>query len=522
MSLDPTPQSRVERTNSIWRQDVEVPVFPTLSESKTVDVCIVGAGIAGLSVAYQLAKAGRKVLVLDEHGLGAGESGQTSAHLASANDDRFSQLEKVLGHDGAVASYQGHAAAIDSIEDIVQDEGIDCDFQRLDGYLFLAEGQDVKELDDELAAAYRAGAIDARKLDRAPVDGIDTGPCIRFPNQARFHPLKYLVGLARAIEKLGGEIVQGVRATDMTGDEKTGNVTIETSSGHSISANVGVAATNVPDLINNWAGIYTKQAAYRTYMIGMRVDPGAISDALYWDNADPYRYARLTDSDGQTTLIIGGEDHRTGQADDAEDRFDKLEAWTRRKFPAVQDVVIRWSGQVNEPDDYLGYIGRVPTSNHANCYLVTGDSGMGLTHGALAGLIIRDLVLGKENPWAKAYDPGRTSLSVRSVTEFVRENVSSASHYLDYVTRGRELKSPEELAAGCAAVITVHGKKIAAYRDETGELHQCSAVCTHLKGLLAWNSLEKSWDCPVHGSRFDPDGKMLTGPAIDDLEKTRS
>jgi glycine/D-amino acid oxidase-like deaminating enzyme/nitrite reductase/ring-hydroxylating ferredoxin subunit len=504
------------RTTPIWYDDLAAPSYPPVTGAERADVVVVGAGIAGLSVAYLLAKARRSVLVVDEKPVAGGESGRTSAHLASAIDDRFVEMERVHGEGGARIAYESHAAAIDAIERISRDERIDCNFHRLDAYLFLTPDDKPATLNEELEACRRIGFAGVERLDRAPVKGFESGPCLKFPRQARFQPLKYLAGLAKAIERMGGRIRTGTHVKDMA--TEGGWVKVTTNEGHVITAEHGVAATNVPSPINNWAGVYTKESAYRTYMIGAAVARGLISDALYWDTGDPYHYARLTDAGGDAKtemLIVGGEDHTTGQGGDEEPaRFDRLWEWTRQKFPAVKDLAFRWSGQVQEPHDYVAFIGAVPTSGHENCYVATGDSGMGLTHGTIAGILISDLILGRPNPWAKLYDPARKSL--RPVTTFASENVNVAAQYTDYLTGG-DVKSTDEIQPDTGALMRDGLTKVAVYRDKTGQLHACSAVCTHLGCVVDWNQVEKTWDCPCHGSRFDAKGKVITGPAVDDL-----
>jgi Rieske Fe-S protein len=212
-------------------------------------------------------------------------------------------------------------------------------------------------------------------------------------------------------------------------------------------------------------------------------------------------------------LIVGGEDHKTGQADDADERFDRLERWARARFPTAGAVEYRWSGQVLEPVDYMGFIGRNPGDRRT--YIATGDSGNGMTHGTIAGILLTDLILGRENPWATLYDPARKSL--RATMEFLKENVNVAAQYVELVTPG-DADSPADVAPESGAVLRRGTKKVAVYRDAAGTLHTCSAICTHLGCVVHWNDTEKTWDCPCHGSRFDRFGKVVNGPAIADLQ----
>jgi glycine/D-amino acid oxidase-like deaminating enzyme/nitrite reductase/ring-hydroxylating ferredoxin subunit len=493
-------------SKSVWLE-VNVPDFRPLGADARADVCVVGAGIAGLTTAYLLAREGQGVIVLEDGGVGSGETGRTTAHLTCALDDRYYELERLHGTRGARLAAASHAAAIDRVEAIVREEGIDCDFERLDGYLFVPPGDSTEVLELEEAAAQRAG-LEVERMTRAPLDSFDTGPCLRFPRQAQFHPMKYLAALAEAIERRGGRVFTRTHADRIEGGA---NARVHTSGGHSVACSAVVVATNTP--VNDVVTIHTKQAPYRTYVIGARVPRGAVARALYWDTPDPYHYVRLQSAGDADLLIVGGEDHKTGQADDAEERYARLEAWARERFPMIEAVTYRWSGQVMEPVDGLAFIGPNP-GDAPNVYIATGDSGNGMTHGTLAGMLLADLIQGRENEWATLYDPARVTL--RAAKEFASENLNVAAQYADYATPG-DVDSPDAIQPGEGAVIRRGLAKVAVYRDEAGALHERSAVCTHLGCVVAWNAGEKSWDCPCHGSRFDPFGRVVNGPAISDL-----
>jgi glycine/D-amino acid oxidase-like deaminating enzyme/nitrite reductase/ring-hydroxylating ferredoxin subunit len=488
---------------------------PPLIQDDRADVIVVGAGIAGLSVAYELSKVGKAVLVLDRGPIGGGMTARTSAHLASEFDDYYHEHIRLRGEDEARSYYESQSAAIDRVEEIQRTESIDCDFQRLDGYLFLAPDTDAALLEREIEACHRIGFSDVAWAERAPLPGTDTGRCLRFPRQARFHPLKYLDGLSRCIRRDGGRLFANTPVVSV--DEDKGEVIVKTEKGQTVRASAGVIATNSP--INDWIAIHTKQAPYRTYVITARIPHGTATDALYWDTLDPYHYVRLQPSPGGTQdwLIVGGEDHKTGEATDLQERLVKLEEWTRAHFPQAGEVEHRWSGQVMEPVDYAPYIGR----NHGNAqiFVVTGDSGEGLTTGGVAGMLLRDLVLGRENAWASAYAPQRVTM--RAAGEYIRENITMAANLTEYVTGG-DVASVDELKPGEGAVVRQGRQKLAAYRDEGGQLHLRSAVCTHANCIVHWNAMEKCWDCPCHGSHFSIDGEPINGPAIYPLAEAGS
>lgn len=505
------------RTISPWLAGVKLPAHDPLTRNEEADVCVIGAGIAGLTAAYLLLREGRSVIILDDRPVGDGQTGRTSAHLASVIDDRFCEIRRMHGEEVAKVCYRSHNAAIDQIEAITNRHGIECDLARLDGYLFLHEGETPEILERELAAAQLAGVVGVQKLDRAPVEGFDSGPCLRFGRQGRFHPLKYLVGLCREIERMGGRVFCGNRVIDAQGADREKDECCESRTQHGpiVRSRATVVATNTPAPINNWAGIYTKQAAYRTYVIALRLPRGSLTDALYWDTGDPYHYIRVDSSSDAShdTLLVGGEDHKTGHHDPSAAPFAALEAWTRRHFPQAGGVTHRWSGQVQEPNDGIAFIGRAPTKK-PNVYVITGDSGMGLTHGTLGAMIVCDQIMGRANPWEAVYDPSRKP--TKAMGEFIRENLDAATTFKDYVTSG-EVQSEAEIAPGSGAVMREGLLKLAVYRDEQGKVYKQSAICTHLGCIVQWNHVEKSWDCPCHGSRFQPHGKVILGPAVSDL-----
>jgi glycine/D-amino acid oxidase-like deaminating enzyme/nitrite reductase/ring-hydroxylating ferredoxin subunit len=470
-----------------------------------------------MSAAYLLALEGKSVVILDDGPIGGGMTGRTTAHLVNALDDRYFELERLHGEDGARLAAESHTAAIDRVEAIVKEEAIKCEFQRLDGYLFVPPHDSKKILDDELEAAHRAGLTDIQKVDRVPWDSYDTGSALRFPRQAEFHPLKYLTGLAKAIKAKGGRIYTQTHATEIEGGKQA---RVETAGGGLVNAGAIIVATNTP--VNDLIAIHTKQAPYQTYVIGARIPRGSVTRGLYWDTPDPYHYIRLETigrgAEAYDVLIVGGEDHKTGQQDDANKRFGALERWTRHRFPMIEGIEYRWSGEVMEPVDGLAFIGRNPLDSD-NVYIATGDSGNGMTHGTIAGILLTDLILDRKNNWEAIYDPSRISL--KSLPEFAKENLNVAIQYSDLVLAG-DVESVDDIKPGAGAIVSRGLSKVAVYRDPKGEIHELSAVCRHLGCIVNWNSLENTWDCPCHGSRYDALGKVIQGPANSDLAEAES
>jgi glycine/D-amino acid oxidase-like deaminating enzyme/nitrite reductase/ring-hydroxylating ferredoxin subunit len=496
-----------EHSTSLWMSTSVMDDAPSLDSDETADVVVIGSGIAGLSVAYELAARGKSVVVVDRGPIGKGMTSRTTAHLTAQCDDGFDKLIGRRGEETARLWYQSQAACIDRIEAIQKHLEINCAFRRLDGHLFLAPETNPEMLDAEYDATKNVGMPVERETG-VPFQGKDKTPSLRYRGQATFHPLMYLSGLASAIRDKGGRIYAD---TVIEGVEEDGNGVTAKARGHVVKARYAVVATNSP--INDKYAIHTKQAPYRTYAMAFALPKGALPDGLYWDTLEAYHYVRLHPRDDSDVLIVGGCDHKSGEANDADRRFSHLTRWMRDLLPQTGRELHRWSGQIQDPIDYCGFIGLNPGDKRT--YVVTGDSGQGITHGAVAGMLIRDLIVEGNSPWQAVYDPGRVPL--KSAGTFLSENLTAAKSFAQYVAPG-EKSSWDELKPGEGAIVRSGLSKVAAYRDDQGKLHLRSAACSHLGCHLHWNAFERCWDCPCHGSQFAPDGTALNGPAFKPLE----
>ena len=334
---------------------------------------------------------------------------------------------------------------------------------------------------------------------------------LRYARQATFHPLKYLKGLVAEIEAQGGRLFADSPVMEV--EEHESGVRVKLEGGMAVTAGHAVFATNSP--INDRVALHSKMAPYRTYAMAFTLPRGALADALYWDMADPYHYIRLQPGPGSTDyLIVGGKDHKSGEADDGDVRFEALEAWIRERVPKLGNEAARWSGQVMDTIDYCGFIGVNPGNKRV--LVATGDSGQGMTHGALAGILLKNLVIYGAGEWSDVYDPSRTPVS--ATMNFISENVTAIKNFSEYLMPA-EIDSADELKPGQGGIMRDGLQKIAVSRGDDGQLHVCSAVCTHLGCHVHWNSTEQCWDCPCHGSHFSPQGEVLAGPAIAPLEK---
>lgn len=497
-----------EHSRSVW-MDVEVaPDAKPLAADAKADVAIVGSGIAGLSIAYELVQRGLSVIVLDRGRIAGGMTSRTTAHLAPICDDSLASLLSMRELDEARSFQASQSAAVDRIEQIVDRHVIECEFRRLDGILFLDPGSEKSVLDDEVAAAGKLD-VEVTRQTGLPLRTLEKAPHLRYPSQGTFHPLKYLRGLCRMIAAQGAALHPHSPVEDIAEDD-TG-VRLALAGRHMVLASHVVVATNSP--VHARYAYHTKQAPYRTYAIAFQIERGQLADALYWDTADPYHYVRLTaGADDKDLLIVGGEDHKTGEADDAPKRFAALESWIRTLVPDLGPETHRWSGQVMDTLDYGAYIGLDPDSKRT--YVATGDSGQGITHGVVASLIIPAMIAGEGSEYAAVYLPGRTP--ARAAGTFLSENATAVTNMAEYAMPG-EIASVDELGPGEGGIMRDGLNKIAAYRDENGMVQLRSAACTHLGCHLKWNSFERCWDCPCHGSQFAPDGSVLNAPAISPL-----
>ncbi len=495
------------RTGSIWKE-LSLPHAGPLRGEAEVDVVVVGGGITGVTTAVLLQEEGLRVALLERERLGGVDTGHTTAHLTAVTDARAAELVDAAGEDAARAAWQGGAAAIDQIEQLASRYGIACGLTRVNGYVHVPFDDSDRtdavhaQLDEEVRLARRFG-FDASLVEEAPLVGT---LAMRVAGQAVFHPRRYLSGLVEALVG-GGALVAEQAAADIP--DEPGVVHC---GGHTLRCRQVVVATHNPlpgrQSLAAASFLQTKLALYSTYAMSGRT-ARRLPAGCYWDTSDPYRYVRVEDADGQGSLVIaGGEDHKTGQEDDTTRPYQRLERWTRQLVPDLA-VSHRWSGQVIETPDGLPLVGEVAEGQ----YIATGYAGNGMTFGTLAATIIRDALTGRDRrPWADALDVGRSAIA-GGLRDYVSENVDFPTHFVvDRLTAG-EGRSVEELKPGEGAVLALQGGKVAAYRDPSGALFVRSAVCTHLGCIVNWNSAERTWDCPCHGSRFRPDGRVLSGPA---------
>jgi glycine/D-amino acid oxidase-like deaminating enzyme/nitrite reductase/ring-hydroxylating ferredoxin subunit len=490
-------------TKPYWSNRAPFPKFPKLQADARVDVVVIGGGIMGLTAAYLLASAGRSVVLLERDTCAQGDTGHTSAHLTMVPDLSIAELISGFGRDQAQAILDGGLAAIAQIEAIALNERIGCEFEWVPGYRHAIDSSEsaVTDAHREADAAKGLG-FDAEFTSDVPLFGT---PGVRFGEQARFHPRRYLAGVARRVIARSGLIYEHSPAEEFV--ESPLGVK---SNGFTVSCDEIVLATHNPLLgISSVAGatlFQTKLALYTSYVVAGRAPHGQIPDALFWDTADPYHYLRVERHPDYDVVIYGGEDHKTGQTGDTQQCFQRLEDRLRSLVPGVE-LTHRWSGQVIETPDGLPYIGETAPHQFAG----TGFAGNGMTFGTLSAMMAHDHIVGRKNPWTDIFDTGRTAIT-KGLWEYVKENTDYPYYMIRDRFAGAEGKSLRAVKEGEGKIIEVHGQKAAVSRVD-GRTIVRSAVCTHMGCLVGWNTAERTWDCPCHGSRFRPTGEVIGGPA---------
>ncbi len=503
-SQEQRPQHGTEQGAEIEPGRASAPPFPALAGEIEVDVAIVGGGLTGITAAYHLAAAGRRVAVLERRRIGSGETRQTTAFLTEVFDTSLHVLRGSFGDDGARDVWKAGQSAIDDIEQIVRRERIDCGFTRCPAFVHAPDEPGREELETEHRVATELGLGGTWETS---LPFLSHG-CLRFERQARFHPLRYLHALAARAERAGAAIFE---ASPVESWDTGGVVTLKTNAGSVRAAHV-LFATHTP--LGKMVSVQTRLKPAQTYVLEGHIPPGRVPGGIYWNTNEPYEYFRIDPLDEtRDRIILGGSDHPTGQAPES-DPFVHLEEYARGLLPGLSlNVVRRWSGEIFVSTDGVPFIGSLPGED--NLYLATGFAGNGVTFSNVAARLFRDAVLGMEHPWHDRIGIGRVQKLARAAGA-----VASMAKTLvkDRLGGGGEKISIADIPRGEGAVIRQDGKKAAVHVDAGGAVTILSPVCTHMGCDVQWNSLGQSWDCPCHGSRFHPDGSVRHGPATAPLE----
>ncbi|WP_069789483.1 FAD-dependent oxidoreductase [Cyanobacterium sp. IPPAS B-1200] len=497
-----------DKQTSFWIDSTPKTSYPSLENNISVDVAIVGAGIVGLTAAILLKRAGKTVAVIESREIVTGVTGYTTAKITSLHQLIYADLIKEIGEQKARLYAESNQMAIEWIAQLVEQEQIYCDFSRQSAYTFAEPDGELDKIKDEVNAALKLG-LPATLVQETSLPFTIAG-AIKLENQAQFHVRKYLLHLARNILGNGSHIFEKTRVEKV--DEKDNLCQIVTNQGI-IEAQDVIVATNLPILDQGL--FFAKTYPKRSYIIGAIIDPAKAPQGMYIGSGKNSHSIRTTPYEDGLLLLVGGEGHKVGTVNDTKKLYQNLETYARNHF-GIDSFAYRWSNQDMTSFDKLPFIGKLtPFNNHI--YVATGFSLWGMSKGTMAGILLSDLVLGKENPYTELYDATRATPFLDP--ELIKSNIDVASRWVGDRLKGIQHSSFAEVSKGEGKLITIDDEKVAAYRDEEGKVHAVSAVCPHLACIVSWNNGEKSWDCACHGSRFGCDGKLIQGPAVKDLEK---
>lgn len=492
------------KAGSYWLASTPDTSYPALNGDIRTDVAVLGGGITGITTALLLKKGGLRVALVEAGRIVRSVTGFTTAHISSAQGNYYRKLIDSFGTEKARMCAHSAEASIEKIVSLASEYRIDCDLSRPAEYVYSASEDEVEDLKSEFEAV-RQLDLPVTYVSRAPLPFENYG-AIRYDHQAKFHPRKYLLPLAEAVNGDGSSIFENTRATDIEDGE---TCKVKTDRGTITAANI-VVATQVPFTLKDL--LVGRMKPYRSYVLGVRAE-GDLSEDMFYSTEEPCHYIRTTPAEGGPLLIVGGEDHKTGAVTNTAENYRRLEKYTRERYK-VKSVDFSWSTQDYYSFDSLPFIGRMPDMKH--CYVGTGYKGTGMTYGTVAAMVISDQILKGSSPWQEVYDPHRVKLSKEAVP-LLETQAQIAKHYV-----GERLKAPAppaDIPAGGAGLAEIKGERANVYRDESGTLHAVRPQCTHMGCYTEWNEAEKTWDCPCHGSRFDLDGSVIHGPAVRPLRK---
>lgn len=492
---------------SYWLDSTPQTNYPSAINNLSVDVAVIGAGIAGLTAAYLLKKAGKTVAVIEAEKVGAGVSGHTTAKVTSLHQLIYADLIKEIGEEKARLYGESNEAAVKFVARTIEAEGIDCDFSHQNTYTFADTPDKLEKIKAEYEAAKQLG-LPASFVTETSLPFAVAG-AVEFSNQAQFHVRKYLLHLVGKIAGEGSYILEETRVTDV----KEGEVCRVITENGTLEAKDVILTTNLPILDQGL--FFAKAYPKRSYIVGAKIDPDRAPKGMFIGIGNDYHSIRTTPYGDGLLLLVGGEGHKVGAESNTADKYRRLEDYALSHF-AIDLIDYRWSTQDMVSFDKLPYIGKLtPANNHI--YVATGFSLWGMSKGTLSGMILCDLILGKDNPWASLYDSLRATPFVTQ--ESIKQNLDVGMHWIGDRFKGLSSPSVSDLQKGEGKLINHKGEQLAVYRDEVGEIHAVSAVCSHLGCIVNWNDAEKSWDCPCHGGRFTCDGKVIQAPPVKDLAK---
>lgn len=490
-----------------WLASVPRPEFPSLEEDIKVDAAIIGGGITGISSAYMLTKEGLKVAIIEADRILQGTTGHTTAKITSQHGLIYNKIKSKMSEEFAKQYADANETAIRTIERIAKEHSIECDYTTESAYVYTQRDGYIQEISDEVKTASDLG-IKASYVEEIPFK-LQIKAAVRFDNQAQFHPHKYLLALIKELTGKGGTIYEQSRVVEI---EESSPCVIKTNKNKKVTAEKVIIASHYP-ILNKPGMYFARIYPERSYVLAIKAKekyPGG----MYITAEEPGRSLRNQNTEDGELIFVGGEHHKTGQGEDTIKHYEALVDFADSIF-TVEDIPYRWSTQDCMTLDEVPYVGHL-TSQTPNMYVATGFRKWGMTNSTASAMLLHDLILHGKSPWQDVYSPSRKTV-MASAKKFVIENINVADNLIE----GKLKPSPEdvEIKPEEGKIVKADGHRSGAYRDEQGTLHVVNTTCTHMGCELNWNSAEKTWDCPCHGSRFTYEGDIVEGPALNTLEK---
>ncbi len=496
-----------EANPSIWVATTPTTSYPQLEGDLDVDAAVVGAGITGLSAAIMLLRAGLSVAVIEAGRVASGVTGYTTAKLSSLHGLTYASILDQHGRENAQRYAEASQAAIEKVAEFVVRDGVECDFERMPAFTYSEDENRIRDIEREVEVAGSIG-LPATLVTETDLP-YPVAAAVRFDDQAVFHPRKYCLGLAELIVREGGQVFEKSRAFRI----QSGKRCLVHTEAATVRALHVIQATQLP--IHDPAGFFARTSPSRSYALAVTTKEH-VPEGMYLSADSPTRSIRPHREDGETYVLLGGEGHKVGQDPDTRERYAALEAWAKETFRPTE-IKFRWSAQDYTPVDGLPYIGRLAPGTNG-LWVATGFKKWGMTTGTAAGMILADLILERDNPWAETFDSLRLKPGA-SAKKLLKENVNAAKRFVSDRLHKASAPSAETLLNGQGGIVQMDGRRAAAYRDENGNVTAVSPICTHLRCVVSFNTAEQTWDCPCHGSRFDVEGRVIQGPATKDLKR---